>query len=222
MHWYRGKEFHVKIKIFFFDVLAVLFLTIFFHCLPISLYPLPPFFVFHSPDLIRYRTRRTRWRRTASALWPTDWFRSKGILCTQISLWRSANPRPGLLRAKERGRWGGRHTDWREKDEEKKSPYEVYKMEIKRSHILDIWKDVNERGVISTSWSLPLFLPLSLFFFGGGGDFSLPLTRTQALSNFFKQPMASHLLPLPMSDFRIERVRTKAWISVADQRWRQT
>lgn len=89
----------------------------FLHCLPI-----PPFSlflsVFHSSDSIKYRTQRTRWRRMASALWPTDWFRSRGILCTQISLWRSASHHPGLLKARkrQRGRWctltGGKR--WKE------------------------------------------------------------------------------------------------------------
>lgn len=62
------------------------------------------FFCLFSPDLIKYRTRRTQWRKTASARSPTDWCRWRGTRCTQISLWRSANHRRGLSRARERER----------------------------------------------------------------------------------------------------------------------
>lgn len=81
-----------------------------------------------SADLIKYRTRRTRWRRTASALSPTDWFRSRGTLCTQISLWRSANHRPGRSRARERERGGGKMRD-------KGGKKSTYKKGTKRTHI---------------------------------------------------------------------------------------
>ena len=104
----------IKAKILLWSFVSIVFNQIFFLVSPFPFTSLPPLSlsvsVLHPPDLIKSRTRRTRWRRTASALWPTDRFRSRGILCTQISLWRSAKRRPGLSRAKERGRRGGRHT----------------------------------------------------------------------------------------------------------------
>lgn len=53
-----------------------------------------------SAGLIKSRTRRTQWRRTASALWLTGWFRSRSIPCTQTSPWRLENHRRGRSRAK--------------------------------------------------------------------------------------------------------------------------
>lgn len=108
MHWYqeahRNKaQFYwsVSFLIPFFPIVAPCPFTSLCLFTPLSHLSLP-FCAFCPADLIKYRTPRTQWRRMASALWPTDWFRSRGILCTQIFLWKSANHHPDRSRAKER------------------------------------------------------------------------------------------------------------------------
>lgn len=110
--WYRGKEFTLKLWHFCFysactslnlNVSSFLFLPL----SPISLY----FLLSLPPDSIKFKTRRTQWRRMASVPWPTEWFRSRSTLSTQISLWRLANHHLGLLKAKQRERERERDED---------------------------------------------------------------------------------------------------------------
>lgn len=169
-----------------------MFLITFPPCLPI--FPIPPLslhlFVCHPPDLIKYRTRRTRWRRTASALWPTEWFRSRGTLCTQISQWRSENHHPGLSRARER----------REEDEGKRREEEIllegngedtYPKHLDRCGSEGEGKQPQAHHGLFLPLYLRLILCVCVFFLK---ITAISQTRTQALSscNFFSSSQWLH------------------------------
>lgn len=101
---------------------------------------------------------------------------------------------------------GSTHIDWMEKDRMKSAS----------------WWCGSEREGKKSQAHRGLFLPLypSLFFFFFRFQLAISVTRTQALLsyNFFKQPMVSHLLPLPLSDFVWIKARYQ-WLTKG---WRQT
>lgn len=111
-----------------------------------------------------------------SALWPTDWFRSKGILCTQISLWRLAGHHLDLLKARERETG----------EEEGKDAYLLLE-NTGRGEEKDISAKISALGEKGACGLLFFLIPPCLF-----------EISTLYNSSFFFKP-ASHLLPLPVN-----------------------
>lgn len=181
-----------------------------------SLPALPSLSSFTPLDSTKYRTPRTQWRRTASALWPTDWFKSRSILCTRTSPWRSASHHLGPLRARRNER---EKVDDVGEDATGLARGRCERRELKGRKenwecLTGIWKNmklkIREQNLSQAHHSVSFCLVSTLF------SLIFLSFRTQALStnNFLKQTVGA-ITPVTINDCRMNNLWTKGGLSVA-------